>query len=130
MSQEIINVLDNLGEKFGIAIDWTSKNIMPYLQDLIHRMAVANILQNILIAIAGIICLVVSAKIYKFGKKQKEDKEYGYWEWGDEGLGYLIAIIMLLFIGVVFTIGGIDYAIQNIFIPEVTVINYLTNLGG
>lgn len=31
MSQEIINVLDNLGEKFGIAIDWSNENILPYL---------------------------------------------------------------------------------------------------
>lgn len=34
MSQEIIKVLDNLCEKFGIAIDWTSQNVKPYLQEL------------------------------------------------------------------------------------------------
>ena len=31
MSQQIIEVLDYLFEKFGIAIDWTSENIMPYI---------------------------------------------------------------------------------------------------
>lgn len=34
MSEDIIKVLDNLAQKFGIAIDWTSQNAMPYLEDL------------------------------------------------------------------------------------------------
>ena len=37
MSQEIIKVLDNLAQKFGIAIDWTNQNILPCLQDLMGR---------------------------------------------------------------------------------------------
>jgi len=37
MANEIIKVLDNLGEKFGIAIDWSSANVVPYLQDLMTR---------------------------------------------------------------------------------------------
>lgn len=32
MSVEVIKVLDALVEKFGIAIDWTSANVLPYLQ--------------------------------------------------------------------------------------------------
>ena len=36
-SQEIINVLNYLGSKFGIAIDWTSENVMPYIEDLCAR---------------------------------------------------------------------------------------------
>lgn len=36
-SQEIINVLDYLCHKFGIAIDWTSENVMPYLEELCGR---------------------------------------------------------------------------------------------
>lgn len=34
MSNEIIKVLDDLSERLGIAIDWSSQNVMPYLQDL------------------------------------------------------------------------------------------------
>lgn len=36
-SQEIINILNYLGQKFGIAIDWTSENVMPYLEELCGR---------------------------------------------------------------------------------------------
>lgn len=37
ISKEIINVLDYLGKQFGIAIDWTSENVMPYLEELCGR---------------------------------------------------------------------------------------------
>ena len=36
-SNQIIAVLDAICEKFGIVIDWTASNIMPYLQDLCKR---------------------------------------------------------------------------------------------
>ena len=34
MSEEIIKVLDALAEKFGVAVDWTSANVIPYLEQL------------------------------------------------------------------------------------------------
>ena len=38
MSNEVIKVLDHICDKFGIAIDWSSSNVIPYLQDLMVRM--------------------------------------------------------------------------------------------
>ena len=32
MADEIIKVLDDLSQRFGIAVDWSSQNMMPYLQ--------------------------------------------------------------------------------------------------
>ena len=37
VSGEIIKVLDDLCRRFGIAVDWTSENVLPYLQDLCSR---------------------------------------------------------------------------------------------
>lgn len=34
MNEEIIKILDYIGSKFGVAIDWTDKNVTPYLQEL------------------------------------------------------------------------------------------------
>jgi hypothetical protein len=59
MSQEIINVLDYLCKKFGIVIDWTSENVMPYLQDLCARYIKFEIHTSIMwiILCAGIMVL-------------------------------------------------------------------------
>lgn len=37
MSDEIIKILDDLSSRFGIAIDWTSQNVLPYLQELCDK---------------------------------------------------------------------------------------------
>lgn len=37
LSDQIISVLDALCEKFGIAIDWTSQNVIPYIQLLAKK---------------------------------------------------------------------------------------------
>lgn len=34
VSDQIIAVLNDLCEKFGIAIDWTSENVIPYITEL------------------------------------------------------------------------------------------------
>jgi hypothetical protein len=34
ISNEIIEVLDHLSEKFGVVINWSSENVMPYVQEL------------------------------------------------------------------------------------------------
>ena len=33
MGDEIIKVINDLCGKFGIAIDWTSSNVIPYLEE-------------------------------------------------------------------------------------------------
>ena len=37
ISSEIIEVLEYLGQKFGIAIDWTGENVLPYLEELFAK---------------------------------------------------------------------------------------------
>lgn len=68
MSNEIIKVLDALGEKLGLAIDWTSDNILPYAQQLMERFIRYEICTSIAwIAIIGAIffaCLIVAIKIW------------------------------------------------------------------
>ena len=56
VSSEIIEVLDYLGEKFGIAIDWTSNNVLPYLQTLADKFIKWEISTSIVwIAIAAFV---------------------------------------------------------------------------
>ena len=47
MGEEVIKVLKHLGDQFGVAIDWSSANIMPYLNDLMGRIVKYGIYINI-----------------------------------------------------------------------------------
>ena len=60
MSNEIIKVLDDLAARFGVAIDWTAENIMPYLTEIFKRhttyeiiMCVVDILGATIFIVAG-----------------------------------------------------------------------------
>ena len=64
ISKEIIEVLDYVGNKFGIAIDWTSENAVPYIQSLCEKYiawetatSIALLILGIVIAISGLLIL-------------------------------------------------------------------------
>lgn len=72
ISNEIIEVLDYLCEKFGIAIDWTNQNIMPYLEQLFTKFiawelstSIAYIVIFAIVAVILILCLVLCIKDIK-----------------------------------------------------------------
>lgn len=80
MSDEIIKVLEYLGEKVGMCIDWTSEkiasDIMPYLQEVYHRCVVWGIVQNLIGVFVGLVlivsAIVISRKLLKGYKSAKE----------------------------------------------------------
>ena len=134
MSEEIIKVLDNLGEKFGIAIDWTNQNVLPYLQDLMSRFIVYKNISAIIWIVVSVIFIVLSiilgVIICKKIKNYYEDKQSCCWE-SDRNFGYgltwfFAGLIILIFVIVLFC--NINGIIQNIYLPEVTVIEYINNL--
>jgi hypothetical protein len=63
ISNEIIEVLDYLCDKFGIAIDWTNQNIMPYLEQLFTKFIAwelsTSIAYIVIFAIVAVILTVV-----------------------------------------------------------------------
>lgn len=76
MGDEIIKVLDKIGEQFGVAIDWSNANVMPYLQNLLARYtnylfytSLVYLILSIIIIIIGILLLRHSYKIYKENKE-------------------------------------------------------------
>lgn len=82
MSEEIIKVLDVLAEKFGLAVDWTSANVIPYLEQLCGKYVNYEIATSVVWLLLGIICLFTAkygCKLTKnFIKKYEEIKECNY----------------------------------------------------
>lgn len=77
VSEEIIKVLDALAEKFGIAVDWTSENVFPYLQTLCDKFVRYELVTSIIGLVFGVIVAVMSVfafrGIFKFYKKYEEN---------------------------------------------------------
>lgn len=125
MSEEIIKVLDNLAGRFGIAIDWTSQNVMPYLQELLtrfqhYKIAIATIFLSleILALIVAIVCIVK-------GKKKKKESASSYWEWIDEGALYFWIIVIVFIVLIISVPITIDMLLKGIYLPELLILDYL-----
>lgn len=73
MGNEVIKVLNHLSDQFGVAIDWSSANVMPYLNDLMSRMIKYGIYINIYHIIYAIfitaIFIIVTIVLYKIACK-------------------------------------------------------------
>ena len=60
VSNQIIEVLEYLCQKFGIVIDWTSESILPYLEQLCGKFVNYEIKTSIAWIIISVIVSIVS----------------------------------------------------------------------
>lgn len=80
MSAQIIEVLNDICEKFGIAVDWTSKNIQPYLKELMTKCINYKLATDIVWLVVGIVLLIIGGVLLRFAfnnnRKYHEIKDY------------------------------------------------------
>lgn len=99
ISNEIIKVLDALCDKFGIAVDWSSDNIVPYIEILFEKCInheVASSLFWILLAFLG---LCIGVYFYIHGKaiyKATEEVE----GMGSINIGAILVLVAIVIIAV------------------------------
>lgn len=136
LSKNIIAVIDNLAEKFGITIDWSQENIMPYLMDLFERWQKYNIAVNIMwiiveLFLIGItiwfICLIGKDRnrILKLEKDKRKDTTFFeiYFD-GTLSLKFipmLVLTLMLITAGLCIAsfLHNINSLIGTIYMPEI-----------
>ena len=139
MSEEIIKVLDYLGEQLGIIIDWSSENVWPQVMDILGRYRLFELvstgfwlIMEVIMVFSAFLILKRMAKDYM---KIKADQEDNFWWrrcYGDNeltGFGWALFIISLL-LGVtsVITIPiDIGEMFKWLIVPE---IKYLEMLKG
>lgn len=91
ISSEIIEVLEYLGQKFGIAIDWTAKNVQPYLEELVAKFIAwetqTSIAWIVIMGAISVIALIGAILTHIFG-----DGELMWWIFG---ITLFVAIIVI-----------------------------------
>lgn len=127
MSKEIINILDALAERFGLAIDWTSANVIPYLEKLCSKYINYETTTSIIWLLIGVICLFIakwgSKQTKRFIKKYEESDSYNY---NDEWAVFMgIATVILIIVGLLIFIEQIFDIATCLTFPEKIVIEEL-----
>ena len=128
VSKEIIEVLDYLGDKLGIAVDWTDKNVLPYVQQLCEKFIKWDIATSVFWIVVGIVlaiggCLFI--KLYKICENKYNEVEG---EWGFVATLCMAACIFLLISSILVIGFNIYDIIKDMFIPELRLYEYMKDL--
>lgn len=104
VSEQIIQVLDNLGEKFGLAIDWSSENILPYASELMNKAISYELWMNIVPLVLVGIGMIISWTIFLKTIKNKD------FDWYDSKTGPIafVSIIVAAVFSMIFIFCAID----------------------
>ena len=117
VSSEIIEVLDYLGEKFDIAIDWTSNNVLPYLQTLVDKFIKWEISTSIVwIAIAAFVIVAMIILINLKGIREINEEI--------DGMLWIPVIVSIIVSFIVICIQIFDIIECNIF-PEKALYDFI-----
>ena len=117
VSNQIITVLDAICEKFGIVIDWTAGNIMPYLQDLCKRIVSYEIATSVAWIVLQVVIVVLAFHIRN--KKVKPIAESDGDDYSLSGYTIVCAIITVIAF-IVICVQAIDI-VRAFTIPEITI---------
>ena len=140
MSQEIINVLNYLGEQLGIAIDWTSENVWPQVMDILGRYRLFELVSTGFWLIIDVVMVfgvfLILKRMAKDYMKIKADQEDNFWwrkRYGDNeltGFGWALLIISLLLsmISVISIPIDIGEMFKWFIVPEIKYIEMLKGL--
>lgn len=129
VSEQIIKVLDNLCQKFGVVVDWSAENVIPYLQSLCNRVISYEIWTSVAtISISFVICAILWII---FCLTFKSAAEAGWDEddvivWVNAGALVLGIIAAVAFICLT-CIQTFDI-IEAIYLPEKTIYDMITTM--
>ena len=111
-SDELIKTFDYLLSQFGIAVDWTSENVLPYLQTLAEKLVRFEINTSIMWLVVGVVVLTVGVWIFV-----KDIKDW------DSGV-FILGVILIIVAGIVCCCQVYDI-IKCVSFPELYVFEYI-----
>ena len=129
MSEEIIKILDDLAQRFGIAVDWTSQKVMPYIEEITRKIIRWELASSVIWLIVGMLCclsILGWIRAIKYAKKQSEEDTYSLWDFGY--LTFIVTSIFFGFAGIFLVVSQILNITEIIIFPEKTIILYLKTL--
>lgn len=133
MSDEIIKVIDELGKRFGIVIDWSNENVLPYLQELAHRFIIYKTAIGIMTIVISVISIIIFGICMKKLLEWRKSEKFSENTWDDDLFIFILAMIgcvIAICIAAGVIIGNTAGIIQNLTIPELTILEYIKPMIG
>ena len=140
-SNQIIQTLEYLFEKFGIAVNWSTEAVLPAIQTLMNRYAKYEIVySSFWIGLTLLVLLIfafILKRIFADYKDPKKAETTPFWlvyyngsEWEPTILTQIIigVAIASCFISIVIFICNVTNIISWVYIPEIEFAKVVSNL--
>lgn len=125
ISEEIIKVMDYLGEKIGVAVDWTSKDVLPLLQEICAKYISWEIATSIVWIILGTLLFLIGlVSICKFIKYVDKN------DWLSEAIvGFMLVLVIVCILpSLLIIIVQIFDILKCNYLPELQIYQYISKL--
>ena len=136
MSDKIIKVLDTLGDKFGIMIDWTQQNVQPYIQDLCQRVSQYKLSTSIVelviwavVFVVGVCGIIFAIKMLynschhqKMYNQKMEDITFSL------GILGLVVMPILVIVSLIVLVQVINDVYMCVYIPEKVLLDMISSI--
>ena len=117
ISSQIIEVLDDLCRRFGIVIDWSDENVMPYLQELAGKFISWEIATSKMWIVVAAIAIILGVIIFAV------DIKISFMD----GFGVMIGLI-IVFIAIAVAVCQVYEILTCIHFPEKMIFGYVSNM--
>ena len=125
VSEQIIQVIDVLCEKFGLAIDWTSENVIPYITVLCEKLVNWEIWSSVawigIMTVLSLVTAIIATKCRVFSLDFID-------EWDVGGCLLCVAFVALWFATILCIGTQIFDIIKCYTFPEMFLFEYITNM--
>ena len=139
VSEQIIQVLNALCEKFGMDIDWTSANVIPYVTILCEKLVMWEIWTSVawiaFMAVLTIASIIATKLLYPTFKNGWEENAKSRYEdgWIIGSIFAIVGLVALYSAVLVVTAVQVMDIIKCVTFPEMYVFEYIQgvlNSGG
>ena len=128
-SEQIIQVIDALCAKLGIAVDWTSENVVPYIETLCGKLVnyeiCTSIFSMVLCMVISIVSIVATKKLYPVFKNGVEEQGCYDVGWSVGSVLAIIGLVILNFASVCVIEQQITDIIKCATFPEMYIFEYV-----
>ena len=127
-NNQLVELLKELANQMGIAVDWTSENIRPYIIDIMGRLARYEIFTSAIWILFFVIVIFIASKLLRMSYKRFNDEEDYIWD-GElfGGTAILLCVIILIAsFAIIYQCYDIGKAIYT---PEMLLIKQLKSLS-
>ena len=127
VSEQIIQVLNTLCEKFGLVIDWTSENVIPYLGELCGKLVNYEIWTSVAwMAVMMVLCIIsglCAKKVLPIAKEKLDEVDCCVCS-----VITVIVVAVICFATIICFVTQIFDIVKCVTFPEMYIFEYIQGL--